>query len=125
MVTMTAKGCQRELIRVRSIAACLLVVMLATGCTKTISGTTRPASNLKPRPLTGQTVGQVLLDEAALSRILDQRFETKPDWPPVFGGAEALQSAGPVSLPDCVGVMTITEQRPYQSAKVKSVARQY
>jgi hypothetical protein len=113
---MTPKGGQRELNRTRFVVAWLSVVTLATGCTTVLAGTAGPVPNIKPRPLSGETVKQVLLDEAALS---------KPEWPSAFGGAEQLETAGTVSAPDCVGVTAMTEPRPYQSANVQNVARQH
>ena len=46
----------------RVIAIC--VALLVAGCTHAISGTARPAAGLKPNPLTGEVIKQVLLDEA-------------------------------------------------------------
>ena len=59
---------------VGSAAALLMVAALAVGCGAVVDGTAKPAPNLKPRPLTGQTVRQVPLDDAALSRMLGQPF---------------------------------------------------
>jgi hypothetical protein len=102
----------------------LLVVMLATGCTAAVGGKARPAPGLTPRPLTGQTIKQLLVDDAALSKILKQSFAAKSDLPPRFGGPEKLlQAFGAVSPADCVGVTTMTDKNTYQSANVKNVAR--
>ena len=122
---MTPEGGRRELNRTWFVIAWLSVVTLATGCTTVLAGTARPVPNIKPRPLSGDTVKQVLLDAAALSKILHQRFEEKPEWPSAFGGAEQLQAVGEVTAPDCVGATTMTEPRPYQSANVQKVARQH
>jgi PknH-like extracellular domain len=115
-------------LRIRGIAACLLVVALAislSGCTRSIAGEVRPAANLKPRPLLGEPIKQVLLDDAGLSKILMQTFTTKTDVPPRFGGPEKLPSAyGMVKPVDCVGVTTLMEKSAYQAADVKNVARE-
>ncbi|MDT5145915.1 MAG: hypothetical protein QOC58_560, partial [Mycobacterium sp.] len=47
-----------------------MVACLAAGCGGVVDGTAKPAPNLKPRPLTGQTVQRALLDDATLSRML-------------------------------------------------------
>jgi PknH-like extracellular domain len=99
--------------------------MLATGCTAMISGTARPAPNLKPRPLSGQTVKQVLLDSAALSKMLNQSFDANSrfnrSW---FGGRDQLQSPhwDSPSRTDCLGVTTLQKKSAYQSADLKDVA---
>ncbi|MGO9508612.1 MAG: sensor domain-containing protein [Mycobacterium sp.] len=115
-------------LRRRGITACLLVIALAiplAGCTRSIAGEVRPAANLKPRPLVGEPIKQVLLDDAGLSKILTQTFTTKSDLPPRFGGPEKLQVAyGMVTPVDCVGVTTLMEKSAYQSADVKNVARE-
>lgn len=107
------------------VAAPLVAVALATGCTSVVAGTVRPAVGLKPRPVTGQTVKGVLLDGAALSKLLDQSFTAKSELPPRFGGSEMLQRAfGVVSPAGCVGVTTMMEQSVYASGQVKYVARE-
>jgi len=109
----------------RSVLACLAALTLATGCTSVVTGTVRPAVGLKPRPVTGQTVKRVLLDEAALSKLLDQSFTAKSELPPRFGGPETLQRAfGLVTPEDCVGVVTMLEKRAYRSAQIENVARE-
>ncbi len=115
-------------LRSTGIAACLLVIALAiplAGCTRSIAGEVRPAANLMPHPLLGEPIKQVLLDDAALSKILKQTFTTKSDLPARFGGAEKLQVAyGLVTPVDCVGVTNLMENSAYQSADVKNVARE-
>jgi hypothetical protein len=120
---MTA-GREGSSIRSRSAVACLLIVMLATACTHVVDGTVHPAKNLKPRPLTGQTIKQVLLDADALGKMLDQPFKSDTDLPPWFGGPDKLRSsysASP-SRRDCLGVTTIQEKGIYKSAAIDSVA---
>jgi hypothetical protein len=124
-MTLDAKVRGRKLIRAGFVAACLLLVAsLATGCTSVIFGTARPAKNLKPRPLSGQTVKQLLLDDAAVSKNLDQSFEADSHFPPWFGGREKLR--GPdhesYSRSDCLGVTTLQRKSAYQSASIKDVA---
>jgi PknH-like extracellular domain len=112
-------------LRSSGIAACLLVLMLLTGCTRSVEGEAQPAPNLKPRPLVGEPIKQVLLDEAGLSKLLAQTFTTKSDLPPRFGGPEKLQIAYGMATPvDCVGVTTLLEKSAYQSFDVKNVARE-
>ncbi len=103
--------------------ALLNIGLLVAGCTVAIGGTPRPAPNLTPRPLYGQTIKQVLLDDGALSKLLNQPFEADTGLPPWFGGTEKLRhpfdSASPA---DCVGVAVLTEKSAYQSADIKDVA---
>jgi hypothetical protein len=114
--------------RIRGVAACLLIVMLAmglAGCNRSVAGEAQPAGNLKPRPLIGEPIKQVLLDDVALSNALKQTFTTKSDLPARFGGAEKLLSAyGLVTPVDCVGVTNMMEESAYHGADVKNVARE-
>ena len=104
----------------------LVAVLLATGCTATTGGKAGPAPNLLPHPVTGSTVNQVLLDDAALSKLLDRSFQAVSQVPPVFGGAEMLQDDYPSAAPaECVGVVYMTQKSVYQSAKVKNVAIEF
>lgn len=109
-------------VRTRSVGACLLLVMLATGCAAVVGGKARSAPKLTPRPLAGLTVKRVLLDEAALSTILNQSFKSDPHFPPRFGGRETLQGDGSPAPTDCLGVAAMLQQSVYQSANVKDVA---
>jgi hypothetical protein len=109
-------------VRTRSLAACLLLIMLATGCTAVVGGKARSAPKLTPWPLAGQTVKGALLDDAALSTILNQSFKTDPHFPPRFGGPETLQDDGSRVPTDCLGVAAMLQQSVYQSANVKDVA---
>jgi len=98
--------------------ACAVVATLAVGCGPVISGTPKPAPNLKPRPLTGQTVKRVPLDDVALSRMLDQPFVGR--MPPAFGGADKLYSQ--LSPDACLGVTAMLQKSVYSSANVQDVA---
>ena len=105
--------------------ALTVVAALAVGCGAVVGGTAKPAPNLKPRPLTGETVKQVLLDDAALSRMLNQPFVARK--PPEFGGPDKLyQRNSPVSPADCLGVTAMLQKSVYepgpQPAQVKDVA---
>ncbi len=104
--------------------ALLSIALLAVGCTVAVDGKARPAPNARARPLTGHTVRQVLLDDAALSKLLQQPFRADPHFPPRFGGPDQLQNGGPASPFDCLGVAVMLQQSVYQSAKVKGVAVQ-
>lgn len=98
-----------------------VVAALATGCGGVVDGTARPAPNLKPRPLAGATVRQVLLDGTALSRMLSQPFVARK--PGEFGGPEKLYARNEVASPaGCLGVTTMLQKSVYQSADVKDVA---
>jgi PknH-like extracellular domain len=99
------------------------IVILAAGCSVAVDGAPQPAPNLAPRPLSGQTIKQVLLDAATLARILQQPLTADATLPPWFGGPDVLrhpfESASPA---DCVGVGILTERSAYQTANVKDVA---
>lgn len=79
-------------------AATLLtaVAALAAGCGGVVSGTAKPAPNLKPRPLSGATVQQVLLDGPTLSRMLNQPFVARD--PAQVGGPEKALPGRPVGV---------------------------
>jgi PknH-like extracellular domain len=106
---------------VGSALALAVVAALAVGCGGVVAGTAKPAPNLKPRPLTGQTVSQVPLDDAALSRMLGQPFVARQ--PPEFGGPDKLFQPDNQSSPaDCRGVTMMLQKSVYESAGVKVVA---
>ncbi len=104
-----------------TVAASLVVACLVAGCGGVVEGTAKPAPNLKPRPLIGQTVRKVLLDDAALARMLNQPFVARN--PPVFGGPDKLYHPEDVaSPPPCLGVTSMLQKSVYQSADVQDVA---
>lgn len=96
----------------------ILVAALAAGCGGVVGGTAKPAPNLRPRPLTGNTIRQVPLDDVALSRMLDQPFVAR--MPPEFGGPDKLYSQIPPA--DCLGVTAMLQKSVYESAEVEDVA---
>lgn len=103
---------------VGSATALLVVAALAAGCGSVVDGTAKPAPNLKPRPLTGETINQVPLDNVALTRMLSQPFVARQ--PPEAGGPDKLfQPDNPASGADCRGVTTMLQKSVYQSANVK------
>jgi PknH-like extracellular domain len=105
---------------VGSATALLVVATLAVGCGSVVDGTAKPAPNLKPRPLTGETVKQVPLDDVALTRMLSQPFVARQ--PPEAGGPDKLfQPENPVSPASCRGVTAMLQQSVYESAGVQDV----
>jgi hypothetical protein len=117
-----ASGGARRTRLIGVLGASLLVVLLASGCTSVVAGTARPAAGLKPRPLAGQTVAQVLLDDATLSKLLGQPLVTDPDFPPRFGGFEQLQDDEPAVPADCLGAAVMLEKGVYRATDVRDVA---
>jgi PknH-like protein len=106
---------------VGSMTVLAMVTALAVGCGSVVAGTAKPAPNLKPRPLTGQAVRQVLLNDKTLSRMLKQPFVART--PPVFGGAEELFQPDSQDSPNnCVGVTTMLQKSVYGPAGVQGVA---
>lgn len=119
------EGSAAGLRRTRFVLSCLSVALLATGCTDVIDGNSRLAPNLAPRPLTGDTINRVLLDQDALTQALEQPFKADTDFPPRFGGAEKLsEDYTSVSPADCLGVSVMLQKSSYGSAKVQTVAEQ-
>jgi len=106
---------------VRPATALVIVAASAVGCGGVVNGTAKPAPHLKPRPLTGQAVTQVPLDDIALSRMLGQPFVARQ--PPEFGGPDKLiQPDNQDSPDDCRGVTMMLQKSVYESAGVKDVA---
>jgi hypothetical protein len=100
---------------VRLTAALVIVAAAGTGCSAVVEGVAKPAPNLKPRPLTGQAVKQVLLDGAALSRMLDQPLVAHD--PADVGGPDKLHRVDRhVSPAGCLGVTEMLQASVYESA---------
>lgn len=105
------------------LAVWLTALALTAACTSAVDGHARPARNLKPRPLGDETVKQVLLDDGAVSRLLQQPLAADPESPPWFGGAEKLRHPFDDASPaDCLGVAVLMEKNAYQTAKLTTVA---
>jgi PknH-like extracellular domain len=105
----------------RTVGLALVVAASVVGCGGVVEGTMKPAPNLKPRPLTGQAVRQVPLDNAALSRMLDQPFVARQ--PPQAGGPDKLfEPEYPVSAADCGGVTAMLQKSVYESANINGFA---
>ena len=103
----------------------LALLAVLTGCTQSVTGTAHPAPGLKPRPLAAEGAKQVLLDDSALARILNQPFKVDTQFPPRYGDRDKLaHSYGPASPVECVGVVTTMDKGAYDSAPVQDVARQ-
>ncbi|HUH72571.1 MAG TPA: sensor domain-containing protein [Mycobacterium sp.] len=102
--------------------ALLSIGLLAAGCTVVVGGKAQPVPDLTPRPLTGQTIKQVLLGDSTLSRILKQPLTIDPRFPPRFGGPETLLNDGSASPVDCLGVAVMLQRSVYQSSNVKYLA---
>jgi len=112
---------KRSMRTVRSATVSMMVAALAVGCGGVVAGTAKPAPNLKPRPLTGQTITEVPLDDVALSRMLGQPFVARQ--PPEFGGPDKLfQPDNQDSPDDCRGVTMMLQKSVYESAGVNDVA---
>lgn len=101
--------------------ALVVVAASAVGCGGVVEGAMKPASNLKPRPLTGQAVSQVPLDDAALSRMLGQPFVARQS-PQVGGPDKLFEPENPISAADCGGVTAMLQKSVYPSADISGVA---
>lgn len=69
----------------------------------------------------GETVKQVLLDGAELTKMLDQPF-TSVTGPPSYGGLEAMDDSSSPS--ECIGVVEAAPKSAYAAADVQSYARE-
>jgi hypothetical protein len=97
------------------------VAVLAAGCTAVVGGKAQPAPNVTARPLSGSVIKEVLLDDAALSRLLEQPFRTDAHFPPRLGGPDQLQDDGPASSVGCLGVAVESWLHAARSVKVVSL----
>jgi hypothetical protein len=102
--------------------AVLVVLSAATGCTRVVEGSLRPAAGLAPRPLHRADIQKALLGEAELGRLFGQSFVTDPDLPPASGGPDLLQ-ANVYAPPQCGGVADILIDDMYSGAQVRDVTR--
>jgi PknH-like extracellular domain len=97
----------------------LAAVLLAGGCSEKTGGTARPAAG----SAAGPAIARVMLDGAALAKLLAQPFKSAPVSPPSYGGSEKLATAYESATPaDCIGVVFMMEKGSYQSAPVQNVA---
>jgi PknH-like extracellular domain len=95
--------------------AALLATALTTGCSSVIGGHAVPA----PVP----PIMQVMVDGAALAKLLAQPFKTTPLFPPSYGGREKFGTAWEDARPsDCIGVAFMMQKIVYQSVPVQEVA---
>ncbi|MCV7401263.1 sensor domain-containing protein [Mycobacterium fragae] len=105
------------------VVVALATLLLATGCTRVTDGAARPAPGMAPRPLSGQAVNRVLLDDGELSKMLDQPFKTDPDSPPRFGGIELLTD-GSASPRECAAAAEELPKSVFQGSRVRQVAKE-
>jgi PknH-like protein len=109
--------------RIRRTLIPLLIIFFAAACIRVVDGAARPTRGLTPRPLTGQTIKQVLLDDSELSNIIGQRFKGKADLPPRFGGRDLLFPLT-ASPSECAGVVVELSQSSYENADIGNVAQE-
>jgi hypothetical protein len=109
--------------RIGRLVVALVALPLAAGCMAVVDGTPHPSRGLTPRPLIGQTVKQVLLDDSEVSKIIGQPFTSKADLPPRFGGRELIFGL-PASPSQCAGVAYELHQSSYATADVRTVAQE-
>jgi hypothetical protein len=108
--------------RVKAVATLMTIAALATGCTDVVDGAVRAAPNLKPHPISGGTVTQVLLDDGALSQLFKQLLTSGPE-PLDVGGPEKLYHRDETLSPaSCLGVTAMLQRSVYESAPVTDVA---
>jgi hypothetical protein len=98
----------------------VLLLLVTTGCA--VDGTARPAPNIRPRPLTGDSVKKVLLNADELSKTLGQPFKANSDSPDRFGGRNLLFEMRS-SPKECNGVVFELQKSAYGSASIGNVGR--
>jgi PknH-like extracellular domain len=109
--------------RIRRTLIPLLIIFFAAACIRVVDGNVRPARGLPPRPLTGQAIKQVLLDDSELSNIISQRFKSKADLPPRFGGRDLLFPL--ITSPSgCASVVFELSESSYETADVRNIAQE-
>lgn len=109
--------------KLRWAAGIAAIAMLIAGCDSPVAGTARPAPNLKPRPLTGDSIKRVLLDDVALAKMLNQPFAARK--PLDFGGPDKLYNPDDQPSPaDCVGVTTMSRKSVYEAAAAPAQLQQ-
>jgi hypothetical protein len=101
-------------------AAALLLLVATTSCA--VDGVARPAPNIKPRPLAGDTVKQVLLSREELSKALGQTLTAESGSSDRFGGRNLLFEMH-ASPPECNGVVFELQKTAYGSANIRNVGR--
>ncbi len=106
-----------------SSVAALLAVLAVSGCTATTGGAARPAHSATAGVVQGEAIKQVMLDGPALSKLLNQPFQTVPPFPPRFGtGGQLKDGYRPSSPADCAGVAFMLQKTAYRSAPVRNFA---
>ncbi len=101
----------------------LLVIFFAAACSRVVDGSVRPARGLTPRPLTGQSVRQVLLDGSELWNMIGQHFKTRAEFPPRFGGRDLLSQLD-TSPSECAEVVFELDKSGYEAADIGNVAQE-
>ncbi|MEE2852350.1 MAG: sensor domain-containing protein [Actinomycetota bacterium] len=98
--------------------AALVAVLLASGCTKTTSGTATLAPDAGRVP----AIKRALFDGTALARLLGQPFQPYPHYSE-FGGTDKLGSNWDNGQPaDCIGVVHLMQRGTYGSAPIQDTA---
>lgn len=106
--------------------AVLAVAVLASGCTRVVTGTVRPAPGLAPTPATGAAVRQVLLDDVELSKLADQPFRSDPNLPPRFGGVDQLPDGWASGVPEeCVTSAVGAQRSVYAGSGAQDIAHEF
>jgi hypothetical protein len=101
-------------------ATALLLLLVLTGCA--VDGVARPAPNIKPRPLAGDTVKQVLLSGDELSKALGQKMKAESGSSDRFGGRNLLFEMH-ASPQECNGVVFELQKSAYGSATIRNIGR--
>lgn len=108
---------------VRIVSSLSATALLVAGCTRVVAGAAHPAPGMTPRPLGGQAVNRVLLDDREVSKMLGQPFKADPDSPPRFGGIDQLTD-GSASPRECAAAAVELPKSVFQSSRVRHVAKE-
>jgi hypothetical protein len=97
-----------------------LALLMLGGCTQTVAGQARRGA--APDPVAAESVGQIFLDDAELSKVLRTGFEADARRPARSGGIEQLSDSWEAGVPrDCVGVAESAQRSAYQQLTVHHV----
>lgn len=99
------------------------LIPLTASCSGVVAGAAHPTPNLKPRPLTGVTIQEVMLSDTELSRSFGQKFRIGE--PVRFGGPpELLWGWLGTAQSDCSGLSHILIGEVYTNAQVVNVTHE-
>lgn len=105
-----------------------IAAMLLQSCTVMADGVARPATGLKPQPISGNTLKEVLPNAGRLQTILHQPVAPEAQFPRRSGDLESMPNGAyinPKSSPrDCLGMVDL-QQNDFRGAPVQNFVEDY